>query len=653
MIIKLIETKAKPKEADRRARYLTRYLATADRRWLGSQALALDHGLTLSSYMAQQPEAIAPTDERVLFKGALINGEALNWNDGVAEVERRLAKRSAKVKKPVRHGVLSLREGERFTESQCAIAVSMLAAELGCEPSAILWAAHGDTDNFHLHFMFVTVAAATGEAVPFGRGPEGQTQWKDAMQRAIARIEAKFQLQPEARAGYRMEGQDVVRNSRRDPAPRKRTPIRQEMLDWEGRSGFVSFTRYAQEVAGPILDDAQSWADLHAALAPHGMGVRASVNGGELYADSDHVKLSNVDRKHSWGKLSDEKRFGPYVPPNNIELARYEPRVSDPAKASKWLGRQEQEREISGVIDRRVAALMAARDAALADATARISAAGSDIGGFQGDPRLTRDLAAAIPRLRSSTMAAIRGAFASRIDAVRALRHAVATCDHLPAINVEKMEAFDAGFVAPWSASSARGKPVGLEGYDAEQAGDVVRYWRADDRRRQGQPALIDTGQVIWVNDRSEHSIATAISLTQRRFGQVAVFGDASYLQQCAAVSEKLGISITVITVAEGQRRARETIYPRNSARRRALQAHAASETSAAVRRRKWRDAYRRAMPADTQDFTNDERSIDSQIPHHSLLPTLATLLGRVTAAKPPSKTISGPRPSLNVGIEQ
>lgn len=651
MIIKLIETKAKPKDAERRAHYLTRYLATADRRWLGREASALDHGLTLSSYMTTQPDVMAPTGERVLFKGALVNGGAQDWDNGVAEVERRLAKRSTKVKKPVRHGVLSLREGELLTESQCDAAVSTLAAELGCERSAILWAAHGDTHNFHLHMMFVTVDAETGEAVPFGRGPKGQTLWKEAMQRAIARIEASHQLQPEMGSRYRMEGQEIVRNPETAPAGRKRSPISQERLSWEAQSGFVSFTRYAQDVAGPILDEAESWQRLHAELAPHGLGIRASVNGGELYAGDERVRLSRIDRKHSWGKLTHADRLGPYVPPDGMELAPYIPRIHDSAKAREWLERKGQEEKIARAIDRRVAALLAARDAALADAAALLSAIGNDIAAFDGDRRLARDLSSAMPRLRASTLGAIRAAFASRIDAVRALRLSVATCDDLSAVDIQALEMPDVGIVATWSAVGMNAKAYKLAGYDAEQAGNVVRYWRADDRRRQGQPALIDAGQVIWVNDRSDDTIAAAIRLAQHRFDQVAVFGDAAYLRQCAAVSKKLGIPITVISVAEGERRAREHRNARNQARRLALQTHAATVANAAIQRSRWRDAYRRAISASALD-DHDGASRSGEIPHHGALPTLAALSDRAPVVQPSHRPTGRPRPSPGLGIE-
>lgn len=256
MIIKLIQAKPKKTGIERYARYLASYMADGDRRWLQADAIGMDHGLTLSAYMTHGSNAPEPLRERVLFRAAQVGGQACDWEAGLQAIENRLKRRSRKVKKPVRHGVISCRTGEQLTEQGCSDAVATLARELGCEDAAILWAAHIDTDNFHVHVMFVTVDSVTGGALPFGQGADGRAAYKEAMQRAIARIEDAQRLTPEAGARYEMAGNDVVRKPQDEVVTRKRTPLRQEILAWEEATGFASFTRYAQDVAGPILDEA-------------------------------------------------------------------------------------------------------------------------------------------------------------------------------------------------------------------------------------------------------------------------------------------------------------------------------------------------------------------------------------------------------------
>lgn len=643
MIIKLVHKKEGAKGALGYARNLATYMADADPRRLQPDSGGLDYGLTLSAYMTRESDVDRgrnePRRERVLYRGALIDGEGAGWDDGLAEMERRLERCSTRVKKPVRHGVLSYRIGEDPTVQQCQGAIAMLAEELGCEAATILWAAHADTDNVHIHALFVTVDSETGGALPFGRGPDGSANYKEGMQRALARIEHAQQLQAETGGRYEVIDGHVVRRTapaERD-APqktRKRTPIRQEILAFEEQSGFMSFTRFAQDFAGPLIDEASSWPELHRALAEQGLGIRPAVNGGELHAGPEHVKLSNVDRRHSWTQLVKPGRLGPYIEPEGLEPASYEPRVLNAEKATAWLRRGERERAIATRIDQRVAALLAARDAALGDLDARLSEHRADIAGFDGDPRLARDLASAWPRLRTSAASAIRAAFDARIDAVRGLRHAAAGAPDLDLVDLDAIGAPEAGIVSSWH--SDRGPPVVavLAGFDGERAGDVVRYWAQDGRSRSGQPALVDAGAIIWVNDRSDRSVEAALVLGKVRFGSVAVFGDAAYLEQCARAAERLGMSIETITAAEARRRAGRKQAARQASRQQALDRHVHDEADIASLRRVWARAYQRAAPADDVVAAPGKLAALSDVPHHRALPSIGSE-DKVPAGKP------------------
>ncbi len=526
-----------------------------------------------------------------------------------------------------RHGLHRLKQHDPHVaeEGREDLLIVVDAAEaMNLLGAAILWAAHGDTDHFHLHMMFVTVDPATGGALPFGQEPDGRAGYKEAMQRAIARIEHAQQLQAETGARYEVVGDEVKRKPApalaAEPATRKRAPLRQEVLDWEERSGFASFTRVAQEVAGPILDDAISWPQLHAALAPHGIGVRREVNGGELHAGDEHVKLSNVDRRHSWSQLIKPDRLGPYEEPVGVTPAVHEPRVIDPDKARRWLARSDQLRAVGERVDQRVATLLAARDAALQDVNDQLSAYQADAAGFDGDPRLTRDLSTAWPRLRASARAAINSAFSGRIEAVRALRHAAAGSDELDRIDLDVLGAPDVG-IASWFSDPGSPSLIALDGFEAERHGEVVRYWSEADRHRPDQPALVDDGAIIWVNDRSDRAVEAALTLAQTRFGGVAVFGDAAYLRQCKQVATRLGIELETITVAEARRRARRVNGDRAAARRRAVEDVTGRVESAVKRRRAWARAYRRAGSVDDPTIIDGPPST-AHVPHHRDIPT-------------------------------
>lgn len=619
MIIKLIPSKSSAKGVERYARYLASYMVDGDRCWLKPDAIGMDYGLTLSTYMTRATKATEPPPERVLSRGAVVGGNALDWESGSEEAERRLKARSRKVKKPVRHAVMSCRVGEQLSEIECADAVATVGEELGCENAVILWAAHIDTDNFHLHMMFVTIDPDTGAALPFGQGPDGRSGSREAMQRAIARIEHVRRLQPEAGARYEVVDDEVVRKPQPANVVRKRTPLRQDALEWEALSGFASFTRVAQDIAGPILDDASAWQQLHAALASHGMGIRPSVNGGELYAGDEHVKLSNIDRRHSWRKLDD--RLGKYEPPVGVEPGPYVPRVLDPAKAETWLGRTRRMRDVSRQIDGRVGALLAARDASLGNMEAALSAHRLDLAVFDGDLRLKRDLSAAWPTLRESATSAIKAAFNARIDAVRGLRLAAADSDDLYAVDLEAIGAVDVGITAPWCADHGPSAGTTLAGFDSERRGDMVCYWSLDDHTRRGQPALVDAGSIIWVNDRSDRAVEAALTLARDRFGAVAVFGDAAYLAQCQRAAERLGLELETITLVEARRRARKTRKELAQTLQRALDARIGNQGDTA-RRRRWARAYRRATPADDDLMPLSNAAPLADVRHHSVIST-------------------------------
>lgn len=595
MIIKLVDRKEGAKGALRYARNLAVYMADADPRRLLPDAAGLDYGLTLSAYMTREAGRNEPPRERVLHRAALLGGEAAGWDEGFSEMERRLQLRSSRLKKPARHVVLSYRAGEEPSEWQCHQAIMLLAQELRCEAAAILWAAHADTDNVHIHALFVTVDPDTGAALPFGQREGGRANHKEAMQRAIALIEHAQRLQSEVGGRYEVRNGHVVRKpDRPDSSPsRKRTPLRQETLAFEERSGFASFTRVAQDVAGPILDEARSWQELHRDLAAQGIGIRPKDNGGELYAGDEHVKLSNVDRRHSWPQLVKPERLGPYAEPGGVELAPYEPRILDAARAAAWLKRRDIEQAIAARIDRRVAALIAARDAALAELKASIAAHRDDLGAFDGDARLRRDIGEAWPRLGSKAARAIAAAFDTRIAAVRALRNAVAGADDLDAIDPDGVGALEAGIVVSWHGDHGLPPVAAIEGYEAERSGDVVRYWARVDSYRRGQPAMVDAGAIIWVNETSDRTIAAALLLGKQRYGDVAVFGDQDYLAGCRVAAERVGIELTVITVTEARRRARTSA--RQQARRQAIET--AGRNADLSRLRRWARAYVRATP--------------------------------------------------------
>lgn len=81
----------------------------------------------------------------------------------------------------------------------------------------------------------------------------------------------------------------------------------------EIRQGFGSAERAAIENAGPVIEDARSWNDIHRGLAGVGMAYERKGSGAIIRVTTEQaVKATAVHRRASRAAL--EKRLGPFVP---------------------------------------------------------------------------------------------------------------------------------------------------------------------------------------------------------------------------------------------------------------------------------------------------------------------------------------------------
>src|SRR3546814_16890524 len=87
-------------------------------------------------------------------------------------------------------------------------------------------------------------------------------------------------------------------------------------------------------------------------------------SGGELRSADGlhHVKMSVVDRKLSMPKLI--KKWGPWTAPAPPEH-RFIPRIIDPERAGAWATRDQHRADACGIIQERIARLMAEKLAAV------------------------------------------------------------------------------------------------------------------------------------------------------------------------------------------------------------------------------------------------------------------------------------------------
>jgi hypothetical protein len=217
-----------------------------------------------------------------------------------------LAEECVKSKDPIRHDVISFREGEIPSIKQVEQIADIYLNELGLEGHQCMFGLHIDTDNTHIHFEVNRVNPETGKITKINNGFD-----KEALQRVCARIEHAQGWQPE-------KGSRYVVNEHGKVVERDRTPTPPEpskgAKDFEVRTGIKSAERIVIEDATPILQRAKSWREVHDQLAKIGVQYERSGGGAVMHVGDVTVKASTVDRSVRFGAL--QKKLGAFEPQN-------------------------------------------------------------------------------------------------------------------------------------------------------------------------------------------------------------------------------------------------------------------------------------------------------------------------------------------------
>lgn len=560
MVIKHIDSKASTEQAPRYAEVLGAYIGEGKQSQYDlllrfEPAPMMEHGLTLAAYMtgsgdgdddvaAEESEEKEGGRARVLARGAVTDGRALAWEEGLADMRRRLKRKLPPGARPVRHVVKSIRaEAATLSDAECIESVRMLQEELGCPEALVMWALHGDTDNLHLHLLIVTVKPDDAAMTRFGN----RAGYKDAMQRAIARIDDGLGLTPEAGARYEMRDGKPTRRDMPPERAKRGPPIGAHVLQWERESGLASFTRMAQERAAPALRDARSWEEAHRALAAAGMTIRPKAGGGEIQAGDEHVKLAHVGRDLTWRKLTDDKRLGRYLPPPpDLEVAEYQPRINDPEQFRRWRERRQRSADLAAATQHRIRALRAARDMALAQVRRESDALLSNLA--PSAPAYVRtQIRERLRGARDEHIAGLRAIFDARIAAIRSLRDDAASSIQEHRVDIAGFSVADAVVTGGALTSARPDDAIDLPGYRSRSVGRALHYWDIDPHRpSQATPAFTDHGEVFFVNAPDPRHVETVLRQASERFGRVAIAGTPEFVAECRRVAADLRITIDV-----------------------------------------------------------------------------------------------------------
>ncbi|WOK35462.1 relaxase/mobilization nuclease domain-containing protein [Sphingomonas sp. C3-2] len=291
---------------------LTRYIVDAN-----PHALVERDGniLALTDYALAMRDGGAEPGEKVEACGArnLVGEDDLRaWQAQMLAV----AARAPRVKAPLTHIILSLHEGERWTEQQRDEAITIVLETLQLERCPTVWAEHSNTAHPHIHLSVVRVDPETGKAA-------GSDWLIDDLHQALALIEERQGRIREPNALYvarrgivydRQTGQMVrdtsgqyAKGGKTPAAARERLPTKLHAL------------RPALLVAA---HDASSWQDLHARFHDVGATYEKVGSGARIAVECENFRASDFHR--SLARRALEKRLGAFKPDIGHENSGYD-----------------------------------------------------------------------------------------------------------------------------------------------------------------------------------------------------------------------------------------------------------------------------------------------------------------------------------------
>lgn len=227
-----------------------------------------------------------------------------------------LAGENPRSKNPLNHYILSWREHERPTAEQIDGAIDILLSEMDMQEHQVIYAAHQDTQNIHVHVVINRIHPDTIQPIAINRGFD-----IEALHRAVVKIEHAQGWQPLENAKYQIDedGKIVKRQDyESQPQPQQRA------ADFENRTGQKSAQRIGIETLAPIVKDANDWQQLHRQLATVGAKYQQKGTGAIVTIGETIIKASSIDRAASFSNL--QKRLGTYEPPiEDLDIAPLSP----------------------------------------------------------------------------------------------------------------------------------------------------------------------------------------------------------------------------------------------------------------------------------------------------------------------------------------
>jgi hypothetical protein len=228
------------------------------------------------------------------------------------------ARLSVRTQRPVYHFVIAFDPGDPVDRESMRRVADAVLRKLGLEEHQALIVAHNDTEHPHMHLVVNRVH------------PVKHVAWENSWD--WPKIEQELRVQ------------EVELGMRRVPGHHGRVPGREPAPALE--RGDAAFLRFVQERAGPVMERAQSWAEVEQGLAATGLRVRVKGGGLTIHDGRQEVKASDVDRAFSRGKM--EQRFGKWSARRSEQMREPGPvlgRTGTPAQEPERAPEQDPEPE--------------------------------------------------------------------------------------------------------------------------------------------------------------------------------------------------------------------------------------------------------------------------------------------------------------------
>jgi len=519
--------------------------------------------------------------EKVEHRGAL---NLLNI-DHDAQVQEMidLAEMPNRSPQPVQHWILSWREGEQPSAAQADEAVRMFLGEMGLTDHQAIYALHQDTNNWHLHLAVNRVNPETEKLVTVNNRFD-----HEIAHRAIACIEQRQRWESEAHAVYGLDAAGQI--NRVEPRGTGEPQPSARARDFEERAGERSAERVAISDAAPIIRCAESWRELHEALAKSGMRFEKKGSGALLWVGEQPVKASAAGRDCSMSAL--RKRLGEFEPGHAIPPRRaVPPRPLEPSApllpvylekrhqhyqerdTGKVRSVENQREEWRGLVERH-----------------RTERAEIFRGSWRGKGALLNALRSVVAARQAQEKADIRER--QKLDRITLRRDKGRFPSYEEWLSRDNRDRGDEWRHRARRPATIEGttfeKPIprDIRAFSAVLDGSKVHYHLTGSR---GAPAFTDRGKTIDIHDtRRRESVLAALQLSAQKWGTISVRGDEKFRRTCVELAAEHGFKITnpdlQRAIADERERLRPTTKSDSPVREAAP--HRESMTPAAIYRR-------------------------------------------------------------------